>query len=143
MRSSNSSSSSSSSWLRTRNVRQAHPLENDSRRGVRRRGHLFQDRIQSSRILTTLYHTPSRGRARARSHCAPPHPLTANSSSAVITSMETLVFNPYCHIVTPCPPSLPTSSFRPVVPRCFSFPRLFFSPYLVPSPHNFNNSNSR
>jgi len=106
---------------------------------VRRRGHLLEDRIQSSRILTTLYHTP-----RARSRCSPlppfpprpaassplpppPPPLTANSSSAVVTSMETLVFNPYCHIVTPSflpfhrpEPLLISPPFLLSLPPCFS-----------------------
>lgn len=48
--------------------------------------------------------------------------LTANRSSTV-TSMETPVFNPYYRTTTP---------FRHT--RCFSFPRLFFSVYLIPSP---------
>lgn len=89
---------------------------------ARRYAHLFKDRIQSSRILTALYHTP-----RYSSLPPPPPPLLTANRSSTVTSMETPVFNPYCRTRAPPPP-------QPVVPRCFSFLRLFFSVYLVPSP---------
>lgn len=59
--------------------------------------------------------------------CAVPRSLflTINRSN-IVTSMETPVFNSYCHT------SHTTTPFRHT--RCFSFPRLFFSVYLVPSP---------
>lgn len=70
--------------------------------------HFFKNQVQSFRILIVLYHIPR------YFSISPDH-----QQQYRVTLIETLVFNPFTGAIP----------FR--CTRCFSFPHLFFSPYLV------------